>query len=261
MSRSSSEYTQAGKGIAHCRVRHIDRTEINVFSTHLIAEYAQVRLPQRRCSLELDNEQGRNHTDMPSKDDEYRAARNLQLLELIQYVEAAASPAAVVVVTGDLNATPDTAMIGLARTVWQDALPTGDVTLPSDHDARAKRLDYILCGSRTHGVERGKVVFRGAKAGVQYSDHFGIRATLSRECSPSALPSTAHREALLRQVHAEIGAGVERCWWRLKVHAVRSLLALLCWLLVTRRSALLSLSGLEAFYTSAFVWREIQGEF
>lgn len=148
-----------GKGVAYAQVRHPDGTLIDVYTTHLIAEY---------------------HID-----DENQASRDVQMLELVDIVQGRQPAGDLVCICGDFNASPDMAIVQLARSLWLDALPRDDnvITLPCDHDGKSKKLDYIFFKSSENrfGLETSKVCFRGRKAGVQYSDHYGVKATWSLE--------------------------------------------------------------------------------
>jgi endonuclease/exonuclease/phosphatase family metal-dependent hydrolase len=113
---------------------------VDVFTTHLIAEYAV--------------------------DDEYLAQRHHQMMEAVQFVRDCQEKCttSLTVLLGDFNSTPESAIVSLAKSVMQSSTKTdAEPTLAADFDGKAKRLDYIFFQGRDFELEVSRVCFNNEK--------------------------------------------------------------------------------------------------
>ncbi len=217
-----------GKGVAYAQLQH-PRGRLDLFTTHLIADYSEARQKGRPVA------------------DEYRGHRALQIYELMQFVSSRSDPHSLgTIVGGDLNVEMSSvawrALIDSQRWLRSifDRLPADRIPCTcncplnrySPANCEPKTIDHILYSHERLRLSRFDLAFtaqlphsvggscRGSGCPVAFSDHFGVSALFNiveggrksdKIAAPAPLPGSQPAERALAQLRSEIADERQRC--------------------------------------------------
>jgi sphingomyelin phosphodiesterase 2 len=191
----------AGKGVARLRLE-TPLGPLDAYDTHLVAGYGEIG------------------------SDIYYYHRLAQAYELARYI-ATQSQEVPVIVTGDLNTTPDrlpyracTALGQLTDSFWmahpEDAGITVTTDIPYVLVHAPERIDYVLYREGpgdTLRVLSSEVTLKTAPPGagiLAYSDHYGVCTTFEWVTGAPGAPSPAIDASVLAAVSQALEEGVQR---------------------------------------------------